>query len=266
MNVHQPAPDPKVHLARKIRRNRLRPFFWRWHKRAGLAAALIVLLVAITGIALNHTSELQLGKASVRQAWLLEHYGVELPSLRSYKVNGHWLSGDDSNYLYMDAHQVAYCNGRLVGGALNEGLLVAACEQELLLLTDDGEVVERLGATYGLPVPLSAIGTCGESLCVQSGQSWLQADFQQLVWTPLAAQQLLPQPGAESPLPADIRARLLSEQIGSPLSWERVLLDLHSGRIFGTGGVLIVDAAAILLVFLAFSGFWLWYRGPKRDR
>ena len=47
---------------------------------------------------------------------------------------------------------------------------------------------------------------------------------------------------------------------GSPLSYERVLLDLHSGRIFGRVGVLVVDAAAVALLLLALSGFYMWFK------
>ena len=57
-------------------------------------------------------------------------------------------------------------------------------------------------------------------------------------------------------------------QHGLPL--ERVLLDLHSGRIFGEAGVWLVDAAALLFLLLAGSGLWLWGRrhasGRARER
>jgi uncharacterized iron-regulated membrane protein len=47
---------------------------------------------------------------------------------------------------------------------------------------------------------------------------------------------------------------------GTGLPVERVLLDLHSGRILGRAGVYLVDAAAILFLLLAISGVWLWTR------
>lgn len=50
---------------------------------------------------------------------------------------------------------------------------------------------------------------------------------------------------------------------GRILPWERVILDLHSGRIFGPWGPWLMDAAAILLLFLAGSGVSIWW---KRQR
>ncbi len=249
--------------AKTSRLQRWRPFFWRWHKRAGLSAAIIVVLVSVTGILLNHTSELALGKSPVRQAWLLSHYGVALPQLVSYRVDDRWLSGDDHQYLYLDGKQIAYCSGSLVGGAKTEDLLVAACSNELILVTPAGEVVERLGATYGLPTPLSAVGQCGEVLCVSSkGQSW-SADLQQLEWRQISTQGQWSQ---VVQLPAEIRAAVLDAQLGSELSWERVVQDLHSGRILGKWGVWLVDLAALFLLFLSLSGFLLWYQQYRRRR
>ena len=40
------------------------------------------------------------------------------------------------------------------------------------------------------------------------------------------------------------------------------MLDLHSGRILGSWGVYLVDAAAILFMLLAITGVWLW--GKRR--
>jgi uncharacterized iron-regulated membrane protein len=47
------------------------------------------------------------------------------------------------------------------------------------------------------------------------------------------------------------------------LPLERLLLDLHSGRFFGSAGPWIMDAAAVLLVLLALSGTWIWLRRKR---
>lgn len=240
-----------------------RLFFWRWHRRIGLSAALIVVLASVTGILLNHTSELKLGKSPVRQAWLLEYYGVELPALINFSAGEHWISGDDNQYLYLDGRQFAYCSGRLIGVAETDGLLVAACSEELILMTRAGEVVERLGATYGLPVPLTAVGSCGDSLCLRSQEKHWIADFQQLVWEPTEQVTVWSAPVT---MPKALRERVLDEQLGGDLSWERVVQDLHSGRILGQWGVWLVDLAALFLMFLSLSGFFLWYQQYRRRR
>ena len=68
-------------------------------------------------------------------------------------------------------------------------------------------------------------------------------------------------------LPTVLHNAVVDQYRGQVLSLERLLLDLHSGRFFGGNGVYVMDTAAILLVFLAMSGTWIWiYRIIKQRR
>ena len=46
----------------------------------------------------------------------------------------------------------------------------------------------------------------------------------------------------------------------SLISWERLLLDIHSGRVLGSLGVVLVDLMALLFMLMAASGVWIWSR------
>ena len=59
---------------------------------------------------------------------------------------------------------------------------------------------------------------------------------------------------------ANLRPELEEAYRGTGLTLERVLLDIHAGRIPGATGVFLVDAAALLFLVLAISGLWLWAR------
>ena len=59
----------------------------------------------------------------------------------------------------------------------------------------------------------------------------------------------------------------IRDEIPAPeawLSWERVLLDVHSGRLFGRLGVLWVDLVGVLLGGLAMSGIAMWWLHRRR--
>ncbi|HSH28473.1 MAG TPA: PepSY domain-containing protein, partial [Thiohalobacter sp.] len=64
-------------------------------------------------------------------------------------------------------------------------------------------------------------------------------------------------------LPAELYEELVEHYRGEVLPLERVLLDLHSGRIFGRHGYLVMDVAAVLLIALALSGSLIWLRRRK---
>ena len=249
--------------SRSRRPFRLRPLLWRWHRRAGLAAALVLLMVAISGVLLNHTAELNLARQPVRSAWLLSLYGMEAPVLQHFSIGDTWISGDSREYFYLGDQQVGYCGGGLVGAVAIGEMLVAGCRQALTLLNREGEILERLGEGYGLPLPVERIGRCQSRLCVEAGTQTFQVDLMQLSWQvwPGAVEWSV----AES-VPEPRRARILESAMGTELSLERVLLDLHSGRLGGRLGVLLVDMSALAMLFLSGSGFWLWWQQRRMAR
>ncbi|MGK0442053.1 MAG: putative iron-regulated membrane protein [Pseudohongiellaceae bacterium] len=245
---------------------KLRPWLWRWHRRLGLAAALILILVTLTGIMLNHTSELELAKKSVQQNTLLAYYGIEAPTLHSFNVGEHWLSGYAYGQLYLDDALIGQYQGELVAAAFYQDQYWLACEQQLLVYSHQAELLDNITALYGLPVPIKKMGFCDQALCLSTGQRSFKFDAQKIAFMPVKTQAI--SWVSSTNLPEPITSRLYAQYIGQGLSFERVILDLHSGRIFGPLGVLLFDVAAVLFLFLFLflSGFVLWYQQHQRKK
>jgi hypothetical protein len=256
-----PQAKDKARLQRK-RRQRLRGFLWRWHRRLGLAAAVLVLVLSVTGIMLNHTESLELDETPLRNSWLLSVYGVEPPVIISFAMDSQFISHLGGDYLYLDDQELAYCRGLFAGVVSITGIWVAGCGDELILLTGDGEIIERIGAVYQFPTALTRIGRCGESLCFEAGAQRFFADVDQLAWRPVG--EGLSQWSQAVALPSKLERSLVDQFQGQAISWERVLLDLHSGRILSGFGVAVMDLAALGLLWLSISGFTLWYQGKRR--
>jgi uncharacterized iron-regulated membrane protein len=62
------------------------------------------------------------------------------------------------------------------------------------------------------------------------------------------------------PLPAALGRRLAEIERRRVLDLERLMLDLHSGRILGRFGPLLMDAAAVVMLILGITGLTLWFR------
>lgn len=245
--------------------HRLRAFLWRWHKRVGLACALLVVLVVVTGIALNHTTEFEFSGRGVHQQWLLDWYGIEPASLSSVKVNEAWVSRDDTGSIYYQLQPVGRCNGPLKGAVAVAPFVVVACKSELVLLSNDGVYQEQLGGLYGIPDRISRLGACDAGVCLDVDGVISRLDLGSLQLNLHRGQSAVqwsspPVAAAEVESLAALNNRATAQR----LDWERVLLDLHSGRIAGFAGVVLVDLAALGLLFLALSGFWIWYRSAAR--
>jgi PepSY-associated TM region len=243
-------------------RRRLMSVLWRWHGRVGLLAALFLLLLATTGIALNHSAELGLDRRFVDWPWLSRAYGDDSGDLPAFQVGEHWLSRAANGRVYFDAKEVAPCSGKLVGAVALGELLYAGCTEELLVITVSGELVESVNASTGLPASVEAIGIMDQQMVLQAGGIWWLADlglmdFSQRATASGAAQQLIARR-----LPESIRAAIPAPD--QWLSWERLLLDVHSGRVVGRLGVLWMDAVGVLLIILGLSGIVMWWLRRRR--
>ncbi len=248
-----------------MRRRRLVGLLWHWHRRVGVLAAFFVLVLVITGVVLNHSSALRLDRNFVDWPWLSQAYGDDPGNLPAFQLGEHWLSRAANGRVYFNAREVAPCRGKLVGAVAAGGLLFAGCARELLLITDSGELVESVSASTGLPVPLQAIGLIDNRVALQASGTWWLADLDQMDFNQRAPaggtviRQLVP-----DRLPEGIRKKIPVPN--QWLTWERLLLDLHSGRLFGLAGVLWVDGIGLLVASLATSGTAMWWLHRRRKR
>jgi hypothetical protein len=234
----------------------------RWHRRIGLMAALFVLALGVTGFCLNHTGQWQWDQLAVRSPLLLRWYGVAQPEhMQGYSLDGRWLS-ELGGQLFVDAVPVAACQSRLVGALKTGGQVLAACSGELVLLTDGFEVIERIAGVHALPIPVERIGADADRLFLLARGKHYTLDLNALSFAEVASPADVQWSTAQS-LPNDLVAGLAPFAAGDSITLERVLLDIHSGRVLGAWAVYLVDVMAGLFVLLAVTGVIAWQRGDR---
>ena len=253
-------------MSRSRQRHKIRLFLLRWHRRVGVVLALLVVLLVATGIPLNHSSEWQLDRRTVRASWLLARYGIQADAAHGYQLeNGRWMM-QSGQHLFLDDVEVARCLTPLSGAVASGQMLVAVCAEKLVLLTDGGELIEQIGSAYGLPLPLTGVALAAGKVWLQNESRWYQLDLESLTWIaasePLASLQAVSSSTVPLPLQDAIKATMLGETV----TVERVLQDLHSGRLFGAVGVYLVDLTGVLLLLIALSGCYVWLSKPGRFR
>lgn len=233
-----------------------------WHRTLGLFAGLFVFILAVTGILLNHTEDVGLDSRYVQSAWLLDWYGIAPPvSPVSYAVGKHWVSQVGTR-IYYDATEVAADAGQLLGAVILPEMIVVATPVQLILLTHKGEHIETLEGDQGVPAGMRAVGVAGGQLAVRAAQGDYVTDTDLLQWK---AQSVADAHWAAVAMaPQVVTQRLLAAYRGTGLTLERVVFDLHSGRIVGAWGRWIMDIAAGILIFLAATGTWMWLKQRRR--
>jgi hypothetical protein len=247
---------------RKLKASVLR----RLHRSIGAAAAVFVLFIVMSGIAINHSNDLGLDRKHVSQPFLLDWYGLSAPArLVSFDCGDAWLSFAGSQ-LYLDEKPVATVSGGV--GAVSSGeLLIAAGADELLLLDHDGNLVERQPWAGVDAAPVESIGLdANNGVLVKSGGRVWTADAELLGWRLADTATVTASWATPAPANADLQQAIAQAYRGQGPSLEQFLLDLHSGRFFGTAGVIVYDLLALALGFLALSGLMLWWRGRRNGK
>lgn len=248
-------PQPKRTLTATLR---------EWHKRAGLGAFLFMGWLGVSGIALNQSASWGLDAARVDWTWLMAVYGLHAQSPETgFKVADHWLavSGEHS---ILDGKSLSTPVKPPIGfvssGDSAHPMLVVASYDSVLLLKPDGTRVDELQAGLMLPVSsIERIGTAEANPAMAvieekglygsvDGESWKKLPAKTIVrWSTPSALTAL--------------QRQQFEKYSRPsVAVEQLLIDMHSGRLFGRLGPYVIDLVGLLALWLSISGVWMMWR------
>ena len=230
-----------------------------WHRYIGIAAAVFVIVLTVTGLVLNHTDELKLDSSYIQSDLLLDWYGINAPGELTSYTSGPISVTAVNGQVFWGSKPLSQVSVPLTGLLVYRDLVIIAAGGGLSLYTTAGELIEKLEHVAGVPAGILAIGITAQALlAVKTAQGIYLTDDSMLEWRLADKPEVLW--SEATPVPSGLRAALQAAYRGTGLPVERVLLDLHSGRILGRAGIYLVDAAAILFLLLAFSGVWLWAR------
>lgn len=235
-------------------------FVRHWHARAGVLAALFFLFLAATGLALNHTDTLQLAKKQVGASWLMRWYGLrsEVPAQGYLFESGYFVA--DRERWVLNGHALPAPAEAVLGAVEVAGMRYLSTQSAIQIYQQDGSLVDKLAGSALPATPIRQLGKRGELLVLETPQG-IFSSADGLTWEPATAEGVAwSRPQA---LPEGVRTQVAA-YFAPRLPLERVLLDVHSGRIFGRYGPQLMDLAALALLALAVSGIWIYLRSLRK--
>ena len=215
-----------------------------WHRYAGITAALFVIILSITGLLLNFNEQIGLDESPID--------------------NTSYLVSQASHFVYIDGNYVLNLRDSLLGVINIGNYLVLASSNSLLILDQDNELVDEISKVTGLPEKPLGISRTLEGYPVLRGVNTYWKGGKELsAWQPLQG----PHPKWVAPVetPEKINNSIQEHARSNEINLERVILDLHSGRLFGDWGENIMSLSAVLLLFLSITGIIIWIRKKPND-
>lgn len=232
-------------------RRRIRFFLHRWHRRLGLLVSFLLILLVITGVALNHTGHLELDNHYPQSRVLLWPYQSVLPDNIGYRGR-YGLLYSANGMLMLEEEVIADCD-RLTGAAETLDYVLVSCLSGWHLLTGDYQLIESFDPAF-LSLADDARPAISEGqLVAGSPDHWQRLDVDALTLEDVM-------PHARTP------SYEVLPSVNQSISWQRVMQDIHSGRWFGRWGIWVIDAAAFGMLLLVFSGIWMWWSRPGNRR
>ena len=235
----------------------LRLFLWRWHRRLGLSAAVLLIWLAVSGVLLNHTSYFNLASIKLPVSLANTVYPVAYTQARILETALGKIEQRDQT-LYLEGQSIQGCDGQFVGAVMIAQELWLGCTNQILVLGQDGQLLESLDRFSGLKIPINKIGGCNNSVCVESNKQVFIVDAATVSWQP--------RQGVVSWVSVITSDQQVPQLIPEVHNLQRFILEAHSGRLFGVSGVLIMDLAALAIVLLALSGCFVWWSHYRRRK
>ena len=220
--------------------------------------AIIILLKVMSGSLINHAAQLKLDEIYINEDWLMSHYGMgKIQPDVSFLIDNKMFS-QFGHQLFIDAKPLTHLQRPLLGGISLEDIIVLTTDDALILLTREGEFIEKMGAEAGIPAPIQNIGLYHGEPVLQTRQSMWRSNFMLDKWEPISLQGVswsMPHPLSQS-----VHDALKQFFYGKGISVQHLLIDIHNGRILGDLGIWLIDLLGLMIVFLSLSGLWMWGR------
>jgi len=211
----------------------------RWHRRLAAVVGLWLVVLAITGVLINHANDWGLDRSPLPDSLQRWVYGVD--------------PGDD--FCHHAAAIGPDCRVVFAELVLRSGTLLLG-PSRAYLLDGEGQPVEAVAAAQLGLGDFEAGLADGERVLLRGSGRTVLADADLLDWEVVDA-------GADSGL-AGAAWQVRSDTAGADLNWERLLLDLHAARFLGPAAWLLNDLLAGLILVLGLTGGWLYLVKRRR--
>ncbi len=237
---------------------RVRKLLRKIHRWVGLLSVIWLLQLTITGLLLQHSDALGLSDSYVKSAKILTWFDGGKRQ-QAWDFDGTVLYQIDDIVAYSD---VTIKQAELVIGVakINQDWWLASA-QAVYRYNEQGELLLQVDAYDGLPFPIQQVAYNTEIFAVQANNKWSEIAANGLVQPLNPSSKIITTPSRS--LSSTEQDELFPQILGHTLSYDKVLHGIHSGI---KGSSWLNTFSGFALLYLCFSGLYLFFKQPKSKR
>ena len=152
------------------------------HKFTGIAVCVFLIHLSITGIFLNHTEDLSLDEKYTASPIILALYNISIPNkAESFSVDNNFISrfGDQ---VFIENQPVVKSEEPIIGSVFSQQILFIAFQNEMVLLTQEGELIERVTSAAGIPENIEKLGASEDIIYLKANNQIWESSDQAQTW------------------------------------------------------------------------------------
>ncbi len=244
-------------------RKKIFKYLRKWHGRIGLMLSTFILLLAVTGVLLNHSDDWKLSSYYLNSPWLLAIYGIKGPvDITLYQIRHKAIFTADDQ-LWFDDKLIQKDSTSLKAVTFYHGIYIVFLENEFLLLSENGELIDKVVKPESLPKDILALAVDEKNIYTKTTKGIFYSNEALLNWHP-EQNKLETLWSKPQELSQNIKTAITNKYRSHIITWERFIQDVHSGRILQRLGKWLMDIVAFLFIVLAVSGIYMWGRKKKK--
>ena len=229
-------------------------FIRKFHRWLGVFASLWILLLATTGLLLQHSDQWGLDEKFIKNSFILKSYGIGVQFI-AFEQNGHQLTQIDGR-LIEDSIVTIKLSYNINSAIYHQSNWIVTTNSQIHWLNASGQIIQSIDELDGLPLPVDNIGISNNSLFILSDRKVY--DLNTLKMTNQSSDSIK---WVQAISNSQLKEKSIQLTSSNYLSYEQLLFDLHAGI---TAPSIINDMAAIALIILSLSGIYLFFRKKNR--
>ena len=195
------------------------------HRLLGITLVFFILVLSITGSLLQHAEDFNIRNNYASSYIAKSFYNIKPCEIYSYEFKNKWLSICNRN-LYFDTTKIASNINKINSILLKKDRYHIQYDNHVIIINSDSSI-EDMGHTE------------------ESERIFMNINMKKNIIT------------------NDKKKIIEDKSISKTITYERIVVDLHSGRLFGPFGVTLVDLVTIGIILLSLTGSYTWLRHKK---